>query len=70
MAMNLIKKIYVLAFLLTVSLNTFGQCKDFSRAVLVASENIPDPVRSTAIRTLQEEISQRTNIQLKISKTN
>ena len=66
--MNLIKKIYVLAFLLTVSLNTFGQCKDFSRAVLVASENIPDPVRSTAIRTLQEEISQRTNIQLKISK--
>jgi hypothetical protein len=40
---------------------------DLSRATILASKNIPSPVRETAIRVLKEEITQRTSLQIKES---
>ena len=41
-----------------------GQVIDFSKAVLVISPEIHSPVKETAVRVLQEEVAQRTSINL------
>ena len=44
-----------------------GQAIDFSKAVLVISPEIHSPVRETAVRVLQEEVAQRTSINLQLA---
>jgi len=53
--------------MLLFSLSISAQVADLSKATIVASKNIPSPVRETAIRVLKEEIAQRTNNQLRES---
>ncbi len=43
-----------------------AQTIDFSKAGILASENIHSPVRETAIRMLQEEVASRTGVKLSI----
>jgi hypothetical protein len=70
--MNLALK-FRLGFLTPLFLVTFSsffiqsqaQVVDLSKATILASKNIPSPVRETAIRILKEEIAKRTSIQLK-----
>lgn len=57
--------ITVLIFLVSGVLS--AQTIDFSKAVLIASEKIKSPVRETAIKILQEEVAQRTAINLQLS---
>ena len=47
----------------------FVQEIDLSKSVLIASPNIKSPVRETVIRILQEEIAQRSMINLKVLTT-
>jgi len=61
------KKVIWLNLLLFFGLALSAQVVDLSMATIVASKNIPSPVRETAIRVLKEEIAQRTIIQLKES---
>ncbi len=44
-----------------------GQVIDFSKAVLVISPEIHSPVKETAVRVLQEEVAQRTSINLQLA---
>ena len=44
-----------------------GQAIDFSKAVLVISPEIHSPVKETAVRVLQEEVAQRTSINLQLA---
>jgi len=59
------KKLIWLNLLLLFGISLSAQVVDLSRATVVASRNIPSPVRETALRVLKEEIAQRTAIQLK-----
>ena len=61
------KRVLWLNLLLLFGISLSAQVVDLSRATIVASKNIPSPVRETAIRVLKEEIAQRTIIQLKES---
>lgn len=51
--------------LLLLSISAYSQIADLSKATILASKNIPSPVRETAIRILKEEIAKRTSLQLK-----
>jgi len=44
-----------------------AQTIDLTKAVIIASSKINSPVRETAIRVLQEEVAQRTSINLQIT---
>ena len=59
------RKLHLLTLLLFFTVSLFAQISDLSKATIIASKNIPSPVRETAIRVLKEEVAQRTNIQLK-----
>lgn len=59
------KRVIWLNLMLLFSLSISAQVADLSKATIIASKNIPSPVRETAIRVLKEEIAQRTNIQLR-----
>ncbi len=61
------KKILWFGILLLLTCPLAAQVVDLSKAAIIASKNIPSPVRETAIRVLKEEVAQRTNIQLKES---
>ena len=61
------KKIIWIGILLLLTCPLAAQVVDLSKAAIIASKNIPSPVRETAIRVLKEEIAQRTNITLKES---
>ena len=52
------KKVIWLNLLLFFGLALSAQVVDLSMATIVASKNIPSPVRETAIRVLKEEIAQ------------
>ncbi|MEP6949468.1 MAG: hypothetical protein ABI863_09345 [Ginsengibacter sp.] len=52
--------------LLLYSCSSSAQIIDFSKASIVASSTIAHPVRETAIRVLQEEVAQRTFINLRL----
>jgi hypothetical protein len=54
----------LLNLMLLFSIFLTAQDLDFSKANILASKNIPSPLRETAIRILKEEINQRTNLQL------
>lgn len=54
----------LLNIMLLFSVFLTAQVLDFSKANILASKNIPSPLRETAIRILKEEIIQRTNLQL------
>ena len=43
-----------------------AQIVDLSKASIIASSTIAHPVRETAIRVLQEEVGQRTSINLRL----
>jgi hypothetical protein len=57
---------FLLIVILPVSVIISGQTNDLSKAQIIASANLKSPVRETTIRVLQEEISQRTGINLKL----
>jgi len=59
------KRAIWLNLILLFSLSISAQTVDLSKATILASKNIPSPVRETAIRILKEEVAQRTAIQLK-----
>ncbi len=65
--MRIIIKIFVSCLSLIGLMSASGQTVDFSKAAIIASEKIPEPVRGTAVHTLQEEVSQRTGINLDIA---
>ena len=52
-------------YLLLLTISASAQVADLSGATILASRNIPSPVRETAIRILKEEIAKRTSLQLK-----
>ncbi len=58
------KKILWLNIFLLFCTTLSAQIIDLSKAGILASKNIPSPVRETAIRILKEEIAQRTSIKL------
>lgn len=60
----ILKKITWLGIMLILSCPLRSQVVDLTRAVIVASGNIPSPVRETAIRVLKEEVALRTGIRL------
>ncbi len=59
------RKLRLLTLLLFFTVSLSAQVIDLSKATIIASKNIPSPVRETAIRVLKEEVAQRTSIQLK-----
>ncbi len=59
------RKLHLLTLLLLITISLSAQVVDLSKATILASKNIPSPVRETAIRVLKEEIAIRTAIQLK-----
>jgi len=59
------KLIIWLNLMLLLNISIAAQVIDLSKATILASKNIPSPVRETAIRILKEEIAKRTSIQLK-----
>ena len=61
-----LKTIIPLILLFAFNLGLRSQVLDFSKAAVVASENIKSPVRETLIRTLQEEVASRTSVQLQL----
>jgi len=58
---------FLIVFLFFVSGLVSAQTIDLSKASIIASTKINSPVRETAIRVLQEEIAQRTSINLKLN---
>lgn len=56
----------IFAFLFFFSGLVSAQTIDFSKASIIASSKINSPVRETAISVLQEEVAQRTSINLKL----
>lgn len=57
-----------IVLVLLFSISELGaQPHDFSKAVIVASEQIKLPVRETAIQVLQEEVASRTGIKLPLA---
>jgi len=61
------RKLQLLTLLLLFTISLSAQIADLSKMTILASKNIPSPVRETAIRVLKEEIAQRTALQPKES---
>ncbi|MEO8766602.1 MAG: hypothetical protein ABI416_20035 [Ginsengibacter sp.] len=61
------KKTILLPLLLLYSCLSPAQIIDLSNAAIIASSTIGHPVRETAIRVLQEEVGQRTSINLRLT---
>ena len=59
-------KTILLSFLLFHTGFSSAQIADLSKASIIASSTIAHPVRETAIRVLQEEVAQRTSINLRL----
>ena len=59
-------KTILLSFLIFHTGFSSAQIADLSKASLIASSTIASPVRETAIRILQEEVAQRTSINLRL----
>ena len=57
---------FLFVFLFFVSGYVSAQTVDLSKAAIIASSKINSPVRETAIRVLQEEVAQRTSVNLKL----
>lgn len=57
----------IISALLILGLNAFSQELDLSKAIIVASENIPALQRTKFIQVLQEEIGKRTDLQWGLS---
>lgn len=57
---------FSVAFLLLGSTILYSQTTDLSRAAILASSKINSPVRETGIRILQEEVFQRTSVNLQL----
>ena len=60
-------KTFLLVYFILAAALSRGQTIDLSKAVIIASPNIKHPVRETAIRVLQEEVAQRTSINLSVA---
>ncbi|TSA37366.1 MAG: hypothetical protein D4R64_05785 [Porphyromonadaceae bacterium] len=58
---------FCIAILLIGTESASGQIVDLSKAEILASSKINSPVRETAIRVLQEEVAQRTSINLQLT---
>lgn len=63
---SIVFKKILLSLLLLYSVFSRAQIIDLSKASIIASQGIAHPVRETAIRVLQEEVAQRTFINLKL----
>ena len=60
-------KTFLLAYFILAAASSWGQTINLSKAIIIASANIQHPVRETAIRVLQEEVAQRTSINLSVA---
>jgi hypothetical protein len=60
-------KYFLIAFLFFASGIISAQPVDFSKATILVSEKIKSPLKETVIKVLQEEVSQRTTINLPFS---
>ena len=60
-------KTFLLACFIMAAALSQGQTIDLSKAIIIASPNIKHPVRETAIRVLQEEVTQRASINLLVA---
>ncbi len=62
----LLKRYFLVPFLMLGSTLLYAQTADLSKASIIASVRINSPVRETAIRIVQEEVAQRTSIHLQL----
>jgi len=60
-------RFFLIAFILLAAGVVPAQTTDLSKAAIIASSKINSPVRETAIRVLQEEVAQRTSINLQLT---
>lgn len=60
-------RFFLIAFILLAAGVVPAQTTDLSKAAIIASSKINSPVRKTAIRVLQEEVAQRTSINLPLT---